>query len=367
MNPVHPVDLVENRNLSMKKKTWLLSVLLLVIWALVGCNGAVPVIGEGATDTPVPTSTPTLTPTPLPTSTPLPPVAVLLAPPQANPSQVESLQTFLAEAVSEAGYRFQVRPTLAADTIQVEDIEWVIALRPNPDLGALAAAAPETRFLAVGFSDLDPGANLSVIGADDTQMDHQGFIAGYTAALITPDWRVGVITTANTEGGQIARQAFVTGAKYFCGLCITTYPPFAEYPLYLQLDQGTSTTDWQAASNVLINRGVKTIYVVPGAGDEALLQHLAQSDVNILGGTPPPDGLADSWVATLGFSPLEAFDQFWPEFVAGVDGQSVDVPLAITNVNPDLLSPGRQRLVEEILTQVQAGAVDLGVTASEQD
>jgi hypothetical protein len=43
----------------------------------------------------------------------------------------------------------------------------------------------------------------------------------------------------------------------------------------------------------------------------------------------------------------------------------VDVPLAITNVNPDLLSPGRQRLVEEMLTRVQAGTVDLGVAASE--
>jgi len=349
----------------MKKKFLFSLIFLLFVWALAGCNGAVPVVVERATETPPPTLTPTLTPTLVPTPTPLPPVGVLLAPPQAEPYLVEELQSFLAQAIPEAGYRFQVRPALTAETIQAEDIGWVIALSPLPDLNALAAAAPETRFLAVGFSGLEPASNLSVIGADDAQMDHQGFIAGYTAALITPDWRVGVITTANTEGGQIARQAFVTGAKYFCGLCITTYPPFEDYPIFLQLDQETSSTDWQAAANVLINRGVKTIYVVPGAGDDALLQHLAQSDVNIIGGTPPPQGLADSWVATLGFSPLEAFYQFWPDFVAGVDGQTVDVPLAITNVNPDLLSPGRQRLVEEMLVRVQAGTVDLGVTASE--
>jgi hypothetical protein len=349
----------------MKKNPLYLLVLILVIWSLVGCSQALPVIEAEKTATPAPTQTPTLTSTPVPSPTPLPPVGVLLAPPEADPYLVEELQTFLSQAIPEAGYRFQVRPSLTAETIQAEDIGWVIALPPLPDLGALAAAAPETRFLAVGISGLEPGSNLSVIGADDARMDHQGFIAGYLAALITPDWRVGVIAT-NTETGQTARQAFVTGAKYFCGLCITTYPPFAEYPLYLQLDQGTSSADWQAASNVLINRGVETMYVVPGAGDEALLRHLVQSGVSIIGGTPPPDGLADSWVATLGFSPLEAFYQFWPDFVVGTDGEMVDVPLTIANINPDLFSLGRQRLVEEMLTQVQAGAVDLGVTAPEE-
>ncbi len=348
----------------MKKKTLYLLVLILVIWPLVGCSHALPVIEAEKTATPAPTMTPTPTPTPVPSPTPLPPVGVLLAPPEADPYLVEELQPFLSQTIPEAGYRFQVRSSLTAETIQAEDIGWVIALPPLPDLGTLAAAAPETSFLAVGFSGLEPASNLSIIGADDARMDHQGFIAGYLAALITPDWRVGAITT-NTETGQTARQAFVTGAKYFCGLCITTYPPFAEYPLHLQLDQGTSSADWQAASNVLINRGVETMYVLPGAGDDALLRHLAQSGVNIIGGTPPPDGLADSWVATLGFSPLEAFYQFWPDFVAGADGQMVDVLLAITNINPDLFSPGRQRLVDEMLTQVQAGTVDLGVAASE--
>ena len=61
------------------------------------------------------------------------------------------------------------------------------------------------------------------------------------------------------------------------------------------------------------------------------------------------------------FDPYQAFLDFWPVFVAETGNQVFTVPLAVTDINLDLLSPGRQRLVEETLSEVLAGYVDLGL------
>ncbi len=334
-----------------------------VVWAAIvlviaGCS----VVGTATDPTEIPVQpTPTFSPTAtvVPTATSLPPVGVLLAPPEADPEMVAALQARLSQSIPEAGLRFQLRPTLSSETIASENVHWVIALPPAPGLGEIVASSPEARFLAVGVEGLEPAPNLSVIGAGGERLDQQGFLAGYLAALITPDWRVGVISVADSEAGQLARRSFITGAKFYCGFCSPTYPPFYEYPLYVQLDASADAAEWQAAADFLLHRGVMTIYVVPGAGDDALLDYLARSGVNLIGGDAPPEIVRDAWVATLGFSALEAFSIFWPEFAAGVDGQSVSVPLSISDINANLLSQGKLRLLEEMLDEVQAGMIEL--------
>jgi hypothetical protein len=286
-------------------------------------------------------------------------VAVLLAAPEADLTMVEALQSSLSQSIPEAGFRFQVRPSLSIETVEADNIKWVIALPPAPGLGEIVSTLPHVRFLAIGIEGLDPAPNLSLIGAGGERYDQQGFLAGYLAAVITPDWRVGVISTTDTEAGQLARRSFITGAKFYCGFCSPTYPPFQEYPLYTQLSAGASVAEWQSAADYLIQRGVSTVYVVPGAGGHELLSYLAQSGLKIIGGELPPENVRESWVATLGFSKLAPFYGFWPEFVQGVDGQSIAVSLGLSEVNPLLLSPGKQRLIEEMLIEVQAGYIEL--------
>ncbi|MBL7162881.1 MAG: hypothetical protein ISS57_09770 [Anaerolineales bacterium] len=331
---------------------------ILIMLLIAGCSAAGGVTNPTETSTVVsPTSPPTETF--VPTATSLPPVGVLLASPEADPELVDALQNSLSQSIPEAGLRFQVRPSLSPEIIAAEDIHWVIALPPAPGLGDLVSSSPEARFLAVGVEGLESAPNLSMIGAEGARLDQQGFIAGYMAALITPDWRVGVISVADSEAGQLARRSFITGAKFYCGFCSPTYPPFFEYPLYIQLNAGADAVEWQAAADFLLQRGVSTFYVVPGAGDDTLLGYLARSGVNMIGGETPPENVRESWVATVDFSDLEAFYSFWPEFVAGADGQSVSVPIGISDINSSLLSPGKQRLVEEVLVDIQAGFIEL--------
>jgi hypothetical protein len=42
-------------------------------------------------------------------------------------------------------------------------------------------------------------------------------------------------------------------------------------------------------------------------------------------------------------------------------GQSSFVPIQFTHINPELFTPGKQRLAEQILSDLQTGYIDTGV------
>jgi len=339
------------------KKTGLY-IFLTMLLALSACS-AVP-SDAVSTTAPAATSTATPTPTLMPTATDIPPLGILLAPPEADGQLVDFLQSSLAQAISEEGLRFQVLPSLDIDSFERDVIRWVVALSPAANLNQLVVASLQTRFLAVGIQGLDTAPNLSMIAPGGTNLGQQGFVAGYIAAMITPEWHVGVISVADSPAGQDARNAFLTGAEFHCGMCAPTYPPFLDYPLYVEAAASATTAEWQAAADVLLQRSVETVYVVPGAGDENLLRYLARSGVKIIGGAEHPADINDAWVATLTFSLSQAFVDFWPDFASGLDGQTVDVPLTITDIDDELLSIGRQRLVTNLIADVLAGYIDLG-------
>lgn len=309
-----------------------------------------------------PTITPASTATATTTPTPPPSLAVLLARAEADSAQVSAFQTALNGPISGAGLRWQVRQQLSAEDLTPE-LRLVIALPPDPGLAALVAAAPDTQFLAVGIPDLPPAPNLSVIGAQGPRPDQHGFIAGAIAAIITPDWRVGVISVSDTTAGNAARQGFINGAVYFCGLCRPTHPPFYEYPLYVEMPAGASPAEWKAAADYLIDHYAQTAYVYPGAGDESTLEYLAQAGVNLIGSSPPPEGLSQHWVASLSSDLLPIVEELISSLLAGQGGVEIPMPLVITQVNAELFSPGRQNLAQEILSNLLEGYIDTGAGA----
>ena len=351
----------ENRR-SMKARFYLYFVVSsLIILALAGCAEGGPEPSP-VSPTVQPPSSPTIvaspSPNPTATSTPLP-LGILLAPPDADPGLAAELSAWLLVKGGETGLDFQVRETLSENDFQADDIQWVVALPPVSNLVDLAVSAPETKFLAVGFSDLEAAANLSVILSETTDLDQQGFIAGYIAAMITPDWRVGVISLTNDPVRASARAGFIAGAKYFCGLCRPKSPPYFEYPLFVEYPPGASSAEWQTAADILLDKGVETIYLVPGAGDDALFQYLAQSDVKLIGGeSEAPAVIADQWVVSLRFDTMQTVQDYWPDFMAGMDGESIQIPLTLADPNPDLLSLGRQHNAEKILAEILAGYIE---------
>ena len=311
---------------------------------------------SGLEPTPVSASTST----PLPTLTPSPERVVLLAPPDANPAYVSSLENLIAELAGEAGLTWEVRSDLSSNDIDAS-LRLVIALPPNPNLESLASTSTEVQFLGVGISGLEPNVNVSLIGPKGFRFDQQGFMAGFIAAMITRDWRVGVIGLSDTQAGRGSLNGFINGAGYFCGTCIPVYPPYLYYPEHISLTQAEIDLSWRLAVDALVQSAVKTVYIPPEASNEPLLVDLVQHGMKIIGGEEPPQEFQSSWVATIRPDPGQAVRLIWEDLLADLGGVSLPMPLVIDDVNPDLLSPGRLKLAESVMQELLEGYIDTGV------
>lgn len=309
--------------------------------------------GEISTST-LPTATSTFIPTETPQG------VIFLAPPGADPGLVAELAPAVEALAQQDGLEFITLTEIPGDEIG-ENIVLVVVVPPDPGIETLAARNPQTQFLAIGIQDLSAGANITTIGADGERPDQQGFIAGYLAAVITPNWRVGVISNPDAGTGQAARDAFQNGVVFFCGLCRTSTPPYFTYPQFYDLPAGSGGVEIQSAVAFMQSNAVQTIYVYPEVGDEQLYQGLADAGISIVGGVTPPLGFEASWVATIRPDYLTPLQDVWSRVLAGNGGLSLAVPIVIQDQNEGLFSAGRQRVVEDTLSDLLSGFIGTGV------
>jgi hypothetical protein len=348
-------------------KSTLLKIVVLFLGSLIliACNSQTP---EATADIP-PSVTPGLNATTIQTSTPeeQPPtpiltqsLVVLVAPEEAESTSTDELSSMLSELAAAEGLDFEQRISFTKDDLSPE-IKILVATAPDPGLSELAQSAPATQFLGILIPGLEAASNLTVIDNQVIRPDYIGFLAGYLAAVVTPEWRVGTISVSDSTEGTDHRSGFLNGAVFFCGLCRQIYPPFFNYPLYSEAPAASSPQEWLSAADTLIQSAVETAYIAPGAGDETLLEYLANAEINLIGTTPPPPGLQERWIATITGDIQSAVHATWPNLIAGQGGASHAAPLTITNINPDLFSPGRQQLVEKLISELSTGFIDTGV------
>jgi hypothetical protein len=333
--------------------------LLIISLVVVGCGqGTEPESSQtdlAASETPAPT----LTPEPSPTS--LVPVGVFITPDGSDPTLVETLNPLLGSYLRAEGLRFQVLPRLTEEDFSTESYAIVVVIPPYPEITNLAESAPDTKFLAIGFSDLEPGENLSVLESGGGDYDIQGFVAGYIAAMVTTDWRVGVLSMQDDPDALEARDGFRTGVKYFCGLCNPKYAPTGinyVYPKYIDLP--TDATEQQISANIdfMVDRVVNTFFIVPGVGTTQIYQTLIGYEKNIIGsGADFREEYSEFWVASLDHDLVAALEEFWPQFLEADSGLTVTPPLLLTDVNYELLSEGKILLVEDVLQDVSSGYI----------
>lgn len=342
-----------------------LSILTLAVLGLFlsACSTGQPLPSPTATTALQATSPPTNTPSPTATATPAASSAILLAPAGSDQDLREDLQSALEELSAQAGLQFEIAEELSPQDLQA-GVKLVVALPSANGISSLAASSPETQFLAIGMTDVQPDDNVSTLTGSTDQPDQLAFTAGYLAAAITEDWRVGVISEQGSPAGRANEVGFTNGVYFLCGLCRPVVPPFPipGYPLTVQLPPTASQADWQPAVEYLQTWQVGTVYVAPEVTDPELLQALAEAGMNIIGTASPPPGVQANWVASVGYAdPVAAVEEIWPALLDGQGGQSITLPVTLEEVNPQLVSPGRQNLVEEMLADLQAGYIDTGV------
>lgn len=338
-------------------KNLLLIFLLLAVAGLllVSCTpGAVP-SGTPNPETPV-AVLPSATPMPQPTATTQPGRVLLVAPAGAD---VQAAQAALAELSGTAGLILETRAGLQKEEL-TPDVRVVVSLDAPLNLAEIAAAAPQTQFIAVSSVDLPAAGNLTVIRE---RPEYQAFIAGYISALLSTDYRAGALLPGDGPLGASLQEAFTNGARYFCGVCAPGYPLNVYYPQIAALPSASDGPAWQAAAaGMFDNQKVEVYYLSAEAVRPeviAYLQDRVQFDKTLLvvGDQSPPDALKAQWAATVRYDVVSGLRQVWPDVTAGKGGAVLEAAIIAENPTKGLVGEGRMRLVENLIAEIKAGRI----------
>jgi basic membrane lipoprotein Med (substrate-binding protein (PBP1-ABC) superfamily) len=328
--------------------------LLLLILAACGKPTATST-PAAATAVPV-TESPTLTPLP---ATPL---VILILPADMAADESALYQKTIYDLAQANAMRFQVLNALTVEDVQREGpaLKIVVAFPPDPGLDALAAAAPSVQFLAISIPGLTPAANLSTIGANGAPVDHQAFLAGYIAAMLAFDYRTGMLGRQDDSQTKSIEIAFGNGMSFYCGICKHNYPPY-DYPVILNITAGSPVEQYPAWTDALRQRDVDVVYVPGGVATVDVLESFAQKDLKIISVDMPVSDLQSNWIVSLKPQLLPAIQQIFPDLLAGRGGQTLAIPLVLSDVNTSLLTEGKARLVQQTLDDLQSGFIGTGV------
>lgn len=307
-----------------------------------------------------PTAAPTITTTPLPTltATPVLPLTILVMPADLDKTASDAYQKTVYDLAQKAGMRFQVRNSLTPADLE-PGLKIVISLPPDPGIAALAKAAPQVQFLSINIPGVQPGGNVSVMSPNG-QVDIPAFIAGYTAAMISDEYRIGMIIPKGDTNAQRAFYAFANGMAYYCGLCKAFYVYPVNSPAYIEIPSTESKKNYLGYANALINQKIYTLFVYPDLASPDFLTQIGTTGVQVIGTAPMPNPRPGGWVMTISQDETKAIQSAWPNMIAGKGGINVQSPIGISDADPSLLSPGRQRLVQQVIDDLTAGRLSTG-------
>jgi len=324
--------------------------LVVAVLSLSACGGG---NATSSTSTPVPTDT--AVPPPTLTATAVVPLAVLVVPATLDVDSSNLYQKTVYDLAQAAGLRFQVRNTLTPADFE-PGLQVVIMLPPDPGVVALAAAAPNVQFLAINMPDVAPGGNISVLGGN-SQSDLAAFLAGYTAALITDDYRIGMMIPKDNPDAIRAFNAYASGMTFYCGTCRPFYYLPWAFPQFIEIPADEDVNNYDAYSDILMTQyKVRTIYLYPDIAALELETYIGTTGTLMIG-TQTPEQMPAGWVMTIQPDVVKAIQDAWPQLLSGQGGQTVQSPLGLSDIDPSLLSAGKQRLVEKMLQDLQSGLV----------
>lgn len=339
------------------RRFWIALPFILLLVAACGPNTG--------TSTPVLTASPTTqtaTAEPTPTPTPVPGAVVLVAPQSESDPIVGVLESELEARAGEAGLRFE--RILPETTMQdmPEPIELAVVFRPDQQLiDHLRSVGIESdQVVAVAPSESISADGMVTIGVNGIRADQAAFLAGYTAAVLSDNYRVAIVSVqgVSPEG---AERSFIAGARYYCGLCRAAYPPFADYPASIRLESTAETSGTAAVIQRLQDLAIRSVYLAPGLERGPLGAAIAEADMNLLAQQRPAEFPEERWLAAIRPAPEIAFADHWDALLEGQAPAQIEMPLTVTDRNSQNFTDARYRLVEEVLEDLVAGNIGTGV------
>lgn len=313
----------------------LIPVMLVISFLLAACGTATPASIQPPTENPTPAATAT--------STVAPGTLVYVT---SAPADADPYAALISEFAATNTLQYVSSTVLDASVLSPET-RIVILQSPPADLGTLVDAHPDIQFILLGSSELTARPNLSTLSA---RSEDVYFLAGYLSTLIAYDWRSAGLVVGTGE-------AFYNGGKYVCGKCNPSYPPVVDLPQITALPGTATSAEWLAAANAMLVNGVNVMFVDAPAATPEILSTAISMQAVLVGLTSPPAGTEANWAATLTSDATGALEQLLVEVMEGAGGKNIVVPVTLVNVNPDLVSPGRQDLFNQVAAMVAAGEI----------
>lgn len=328
---------------------------IMLILALSACAPGSMTTTAPPTEAELATDAPMVTETQAPTATASVPTAVLFYSADADPlalSQTQSSLTTLTEqnelALVISG---EFQPEMLTSNVRV-----VVGVGPSLDLSGLASSNPDIRFVAVDDPNAVPRENLFVIGDPSTRQQRGAFMAGYLAAVISSDYKVGGLFSS--EAGAEMVNAFVIGAEYFCGICRPSYPPYNNFPTWDFLSPEASENGFQTVVDGFVNYGVEILFLQGQLVSPALLSYLSDVGIIVISDSPP-DMARTHWVGTVQPDSGAALENIWADILNGASGVMIPASIILTDTEAGWVSEGRLRLFEGMVSDLDAGLVSI--------
>ena len=332
------------------------SIILLFISLILiaGCTGGPTTIPTQAI-VEIPSLVP---PTEAPTTTIVPAAnrVVISTGSQLPEADIQSITEVVQTLAGQTGLSVETIPNLTPELLTA-DVKVVVVLPPDPGVNDLAGRYPDIRFISVAIPSIQPAGNLFAVGVDGAHPEWLGFMAGYIAVILTNEWRVGALTQVGSNEGLLAGDGFRNGVSFFCGLCQKKYAPFNYDSPILELNPNASQTEWQPVADAFIASEVKTAYIYPGVSNPEMMAYLVQGGMKLIGSQTPPDALRPGWIATVKMDYGASLQASWADILSGTPGKVVPAGISVTDVDSNVLTDGKMRLVNELIVDLTAGAI----------
>lgn len=286
-----------------------------------------------------------------PTATAAVPAVILTMAPDADPGMISLTQSAVETLAGDSGLQVLVYDSLTPELIHA-GVRIVVGI--GVDLSGFAAGNPSIQFVEVGRPGSVPGANLSVIGDPVVDEQRRAFMAGYLTALVSSDYKVAGLLASDVSTTTEEVNAYVIGARFFCGLCNPKYPPYNSFPQWDTLPSGSAAGAYQPAAQQFVNLGVEVVYIGETLATPELTGYFSDLGLKVVAASGP-DVPRENWVATVTLDPAPALMAMWPDLLAGTGAQVSPMSVGLADTEAGLISDGRQRLFDEMLVELAAG------------
>lgn len=196
--------------------------------------------------------------------------------------------------------------------------------------------------------EISPGPRLSTVGEPGARHDQAGFLAGVMVGLAGETGWVGLVEETGGPFAAIYKGGFEHGLRYGCPKC-----------------RLVSLLASEATADGFRVQGVEVVFVPPGPLAAEVAARLAAGGLWLvwIGDNPIENAMLAGRVV---FAPDDLVLAALESLVAGEPGAAW--PYSIENggilladVDPEAISPGRQRRLHEAYDAVAAGNLDIGI------